>query len=127
MKILVVDDEHLVRWYLYRVLTKNGHEVSTAANVEEALAKLGSESVDALLIDLRMPGESGSVLIGKVDIRGNKPKVIVCSAFVTAELEEELRQKGVCILKKPISLDDLNDAVKICLKKDPPINAANGS
>ncbi len=118
MKILVVDDEQLVRWFLDRMLRRNGHEVITAANVEDASAKLGSESVDVLVTDLRMPGESGEKLIGKADQRGKNPKVIVCSAFVTAELEEELRQKGLCILKKPIMLDELHEAIQICLEKD---------
>jgi two-component system response regulator PilR (NtrC family) len=127
MKILVVDDEQLVRWFLDRALRKNGHEVVTAENVEDASAKLSSETIDVLLIDLRMPGGNGRELIGKVDIRGKKPNVIVCSAFISAELEEELRQKGVCILRKPVMLDELNDAIQICLEKDPPFNTAHGT
>ena len=119
MKILVVDNEQLVLWFIEKELKRNGHEVVTAENVEDASVKLSSEAIDVLLTDLRMPGENGTQLIGKVDIRGKKPKVIVCSAFVTAELEEELRQKGICMLKKPILLDELNDAVQICLEKDP--------
>jgi DNA-binding NtrC family response regulator len=119
MKILVVDDEQLVRWFLDRALRKNGHEVITAESVEDASAKLSSETIDVLLMDLRMPEENGTELIGKVDKRGKKPKVIVCSAFITVELEEELRQRGVCILRKPLDLDELNDAVQICLEKDP--------
>ncbi len=119
MKILVVDDEQLVRWFLDRALRRYGHEVITAENVEDASGKLSSEAIDVLLVDLRMPGESGKELIGKVDKRGEKPKVIVCSAFITVELEEEFRQKGVCILRKPLNLDELNDAVQICLQKDP--------
>jgi two-component system response regulator AtoC len=119
MKILVVDDEHLVRWYLDRTFRKKGHEVITAENVEDASVKLSSEAIDVLIIDLRMPGENGKELIGKVDIRGKTPKVIVCSAFISFELEEEFRQKGICMLRKPIPLDELNDAVKICLEKEP--------
>ena len=126
MKILVVDDEQLVRWFLDRALRKSGHEVVTAENVEDALVKLSSETIDVLFVDLRMRGENGRELIGKVDIRGKKPKVIVFSAFITAELEEELRQKGVCILRKPLMLDELINAVQICLEKDPSFNTANG-
>ncbi len=127
MKILVVDDEQLVRWFLDRALRKNGHEVVTAGNVEDAAVKLSSEAIDVLLVDLRMRGENGRELIGKVDIRGEKPKVIVFSAFITAELEEELRQKGVCVLRKPLMLDELNKAVQICLEKDRPFSTANGA
>ncbi len=117
MKILVVDDEELVRWFLDRTFRKRGHEVITAENVEDATVKLSSEAIDVLLVDLRMPGGNGAELIGKADIRGEKPKIIVCSAFVTATLEEELRQKGACILRKPVTLDELNEAVQICLEK----------
>ncbi len=117
MKILVVDDEQLVRWFMDRTFRKSGHEVRTAQNVEDASARLRSEAIDILLIDLRMPGGNGTELIGKADVRGKKPKVIVCSAFITAEHEEELRQKGACILKKPVTLNELNDAVQICLEK----------
>jgi DNA-binding NarL/FixJ family response regulator len=124
MKILVVDDEQLVQWFLDRTLRKNGHEVMTAGNALDAEAKLGSEHVDVLLTDLRMPGENGTALIGKVDKRGKKSKVIVCSAFVTAELEDELRQKNICVLRKPIGLDELNEAVRICIEKGTPRSTA---
>ena len=126
MKILVVDDEQLVRWFLERALRRSGHEVITAENVEDASVKLSSGEIDALVIDLRMPGESGNELIGKVDIRGKTPKVIVCSAFIPVELEEEFREKGVCMLRKPLMLDELNDAVQICLEKDAPFQHRNG-
>ncbi len=118
MKVLVVDDEQLVRWYLDRALRKKGHQVITAENVEDASVKLNSEPIDVLLVDLRMPGRDGTELIGKVDVRGKVPKAIVCSAYITVELEEELKQRGVCILRKPIMLDELNNAVQISLKKD---------
>jgi DNA-binding response OmpR family regulator len=118
MKVLVVDDEQLVRWYLDRALRRKGHQVITAENVEDALVKLSSETIDVLITDLRMPGEHGTALIGKVDIRGKKPKVIVCSAYITADLEEKLRQNDVCVLRKPIKLEELNEAVQICQKKD---------
>jgi DNA-binding NtrC family response regulator len=117
MKILVVDDEQLVRWFLDRALRKSGYEVVTAENVAEASVKLDSEAIDVLFIDLRMPGQDGAEFIRKVNLRNGKPRIIVCSAFVTPELEEEFRQQGICILKKPFKLDELNEALKICLEK----------
>jgi DNA-binding NtrC family response regulator len=119
-KILVVDDEQLVRWFLGRTLRHDGHEVITAEDAQDASVKLSSEAIDVLITDLRMPGQIGTELIGKLDKRGRKPKAIVCSAFVTTELEEELRQRDVCILRKPITLHELNEAVQICIEKDTP-------
>jgi DNA-binding NtrC family response regulator len=115
MKILVVDDEQLVRWFMDRALRKGGHEVITASNIAEASARLQSEEIDLLLVDLRMPEGKGTELIKKVVNLPKIPKVIVCSAFITAELEEEFKGKGICVLKKPFKLDELNNALKNCM------------
>ena len=117
MKILVVDDEQLVRWFLDRALRKSGHEVITASNISEALKMLGTEKIDMLFVDLRMPEGNGTELIEKMGELTQKPKVIVCSAFITSELEEEFRTKGICTLKKPFKLDELNKAVQQCLNR----------
>jgi DNA-binding NtrC family response regulator len=115
MKILVVDDEQLVRWFLDRALKKSGHEVITASNISEAYEKLNREKVDILFMDLRMPDGNGSELVAKIDSLNLKPKVVVCSAFITPELEEEFRNKEICILKKPFTLDELNKVVQQCI------------
>ena len=115
MKILVVDDEQLVRWFLDRALRKSGHEVMTASSVSEAFKKLEAEKFDMLFLDLRMPEGNGTELLEKLEKLSRKPKVIICSAFITSELEEEFRDKGICTLKKPFKLDELNSAMKQCL------------
>ena len=72
MKILVVDDEQSRRQVLDRGFRKDGHEVVTAENVEDALVKLNSERINVLLH--RPRGENGRELIGKVNIRRGKTK-----------------------------------------------------
>ena len=115
MKILVVDDEQLVRWFLDRALKKNGHEVIAASNISEAYEKLNREKIDILFVDLRMPGGDGRELLEKIANLTLKPKVVVCSAFITSEQEEEFRNNGMCILKKPFTLDELNRVVHQCI------------
>lgn len=115
MKVLVVDDEQLVRWFLDRALRKSGHEVLTASNISDAAKKLDSEKIDMLFIDLRMPEGNGTELIQKVHSLAQKPKIIVCSAYITVEHEAEFRDKGICILKKPFKLDELNATLKKCM------------
>jgi|MudIll2142460700_1097286.scaffolds.fasta_scaffold269088_1 DNA-binding NtrC family response regulator len=114
-RMLVVDDEQLVRWFLDRALTKNGHEVIIASNVSEAFERLSTEKFDMLFVDLRMPEGNGTELIEKVWTLAVKPKVVVCSAFISSELEEEFKNKGICTLKKPFKLDELNKVVQQCL------------
>ncbi len=116
MKILVVDDEQLVRWFMERALRKGGHQVITASNIADAYEKLGSQDIDLLFIDLRMPEGNGLEVVKKVVNSPRKIKVVVCSAFVTSELEEEFKDKGICVLKKPFKLDELNSTVRSCLE-----------
>jgi DNA-binding NtrC family response regulator len=115
MNILVVDDEQLVRWFLDRALKKSGHQVITASNIAEASEKLDTEDIDLLFIDLRMPGGNGTKLIEKVHNKIEKLKIIVCSAFITTDLEEYFHKNGIFLLKKPFKLDELNSTLQKCL------------
>jgi len=115
MKILIVDDEQLVRWFLDRALRKSGHEVITASGILDAFNKLQTEDFQVLFLDLRMPEGSGTELLGKLETLKRKPKVIICSAFITSELEEEFKNKGICTLKKPFKLEELNNTLQRCL------------
>jgi len=115
MKVLVVDDEQLVRWFLDRALKKSGHEVITSSNIAEAAERLKHDNIDLLFVDLRMPDGGGVELIRRMDPAGKRPKIIVCSAFITPELEDQFRADGISTLKKPFKLDELNETLKKCL------------
>ena len=117
MKILIVDDEEPVRWLLDRALKRGGHEVMESSNISDAYEKLGKEDIDLLFLDLRMPGGDGTELIRKVHDASERPKIVVCSAFIDAEVEEEMRSKGICILKKPFTLEEMNSVLDGCLEK----------
>jgi two-component system response regulator PilR (NtrC family) len=115
MKILVVDDEQLVRWFLERALKKWGHDVITAYNIHDAIKRMEKDNFDILFTDLRMPEGNGAVLLdGLSDIALNSPKVVVCSAFITADMAKEYKDKGYITLKKPFKLSELQDAVVQC-------------
>ena len=62
-RILVVDDEDLIRRMIGRLLQRQGHECSLAANAAEAKQQLAAESFDLVLSDVNMPGESGLDLV----------------------------------------------------------------
>lgn len=62
-----------------------------------------------------MPDGNGRELIDKIANLALKPEVVVCSAFITPEMEQEFRNKGICILKKPFTLDELNKIVQQCI------------
>lgn len=114
MRIIIVDDEELVRWFLERALRKWGHEVISVPNISEAFGLIKKEPFDMLFTDLRMPEGNGTSLIKKVSEIANNPKIVVCSAYITTEMAEEFHERGICTLKKPFKLDELERVLDVC-------------
>ena len=115
MKILIVDDEQLVRWFLERALKKWGHDVISVSNIHEALARMRKDNFDVMFTDLRMPEGNGADLLESMSqIPEEIPKVVVCSAFITIEMASEFKQRGFLTLKKPFKLAELETVIAHC-------------
>ena len=63
MRILVVDDEPALRHTISAILHEEGHEVATATDGEDALAKLAATPADLILCDVRMPSMDGMTFL----------------------------------------------------------------
>ncbi len=111
MKVLVVDDEQLVRWFMERALKRKGHDVTVVSSIHEAEALLGNNDYDLVITDLKMPEGNGAILIEKLCEKTNRPDIIVCSAYITPELDREFKYKGIYTLKKPFKLSELEDTL----------------
>lgn len=78
-KILLVEDDNLVRDMLTQVLQRASHQVSGAANGEEATEVLRSETPDIMITDIIMPKKSGITLISEVKNRHPDMEIIAIS------------------------------------------------
>lgn len=76
-KILLVDDDELVRYAITRVLTAAGHEVDVAEDGLKALRKLKASSHDLVLTDIIMPERDGLELLREVRVLDPKIPVLV--------------------------------------------------
>jgi CheY-like chemotaxis protein len=117
-RILLVDDDETVLDTLTQVLQISGFEVSSAANVNQALALIGSQTFDALLSDLHMP-QPGDGLTVVSAMRHASPKAvtIICSAF--PEMQQAttaILQQADEILVKPLRPDNLVEIILERLK-----------
>lgn len=112
-KVLIVDDEKLVRWFLERALRKEGYDTETANNGEEALHKLESGDYNILITDLRMPTMGGLELLKRLKEEGRLPFTIVTSAYLSEEAVGKAREAGVheCI-RKPFKIEEILDLVR---------------
>ena len=83
--ILVVDDDERLRALLHKYLTEQAYFVSTAANAREAEELLRVFTVDAIVLDVMMPGETGVAFAARLKARSDAPPVLLLTARSEAE------------------------------------------
>jgi DNA-binding NtrC family response regulator len=107
--ILIVDDDLALRDGLAETVSDFGHQPRSAASGREALAIVGSEHVDGVLLDLRMPGGmDGIEVLRRIRGHGHPPPVVVLTAFASAENTIEAMRLGAFDhLTKPIGRQEL--------------------
>ncbi len=94
-RILVVDDEPVIRELLRSLLEKNGYQVSLAVNGQEGLNKIEIEEIDLILLDLNLPDSSGLETIKKfIEQMNNKVPIMVLTALNDDELGMKAIQLG---------------------------------
>mgnify|MGYP006271937845 CR=1 FL=1 len=109
--ILLVEDDNDLRDLLHDELADAGHTVTAVASAEAARERL--DPVPELVItDLRLPGEDGLALLGRLQGLGESPGVILITAFGTVpQAVEALKQGADDFLTKPLDLDHFRLAV----------------
>jgi DNA-binding NtrC family response regulator len=107
-KILVVDDELIVRESLGGWLTRDGHSVEKASSGEEALAKCESTRYDIVLLDIKMEGMSGLDVLKKLKESDPDVAVVMITAYGSIPSAIEAMKNGAHeYLLKPFDPDEL--------------------
>src|SRR5512134_645776 len=117
-RILVVDDEELMRAIVRERLEMEGYRVEEAASGEEALDKLGDERYSVLLTDLGMPGMDGISLLGEWSRRSPDTAGIVMSANTELNTAVNALKMGACdYITKPFNFEMLLLTIQNALRK----------
>lgn len=107
-KILVVDDEKVLRFTFVELLSDAGYETVGAQDYEEALKKLASEEFDIIFSDIILGGKTGIDLLREVKGRGMICPVIVITGFPdVGTASEAVRLGAFDYIKKPVEQDAL--------------------
>jgi len=116
-KILVVDDEHLIRWSLEQNLKKQGYEVCSAGTGEDALKLLREENPDLMLLDIQLPGINGLEVLEKARAMDEEVVIIMISAIGVLETAVKAMRMGAYdFVNKPFNLDELSIVIKKALE-----------
>jgi len=107
-RILVLDDEKLIRWSLKQILSQEGYEVDTAATTDEALRLSHSKSYGLIFADLEICGDQAMALYGQLLAGQEKAKIIVLTALAKEQAEQTLGDfKTFLILEKPFVSENI--------------------
>jgi YesN/AraC family two-component response regulator len=120
-RVLIVDDDEVIRETLCTILQNHDFEVTCAANVSQALKFISSQKYDVLLSDLHMPGAGDGLTVVSAMRHANPEAVtLLLSAFpeMSAAANAILLQADE-ILVKPMNIPDLLDAIMQRLAKGP--------
>jgi Response regulator containing CheY-like receiver, AAA-type ATPase, and DNA-binding domains len=109
LRILIVDDERIVRESFKHWFANAGHAVGAAASADEALVRLASEVYDLLFVDIKMPGKSGLELLEQVRQEFPEASVVIITAYGSIESAVQAMKMGASdYLLKPFKPEQLN-------------------
>lgn len=106
-RVLVVDDELLIRWSLSEGLSKAGFEVVEAEDARGALARFapGAAAIDAVVLDLRLPDSADLGVLRQIRELAPAVPVIMMTAYGTAETTEDALTLGAWhVVSKPFDV-----------------------
>ncbi|MBX3007103.1 MAG: sigma-54-dependent Fis family transcriptional regulator [Melioribacteraceae bacterium] len=117
-RILIVDDEKIVRESLFHWFEEENYFVDTAEDGEIALKKYSKEKFDLLLVDMKMPGMSGLDLLSKIKAIDKDALIILFTAFSSVPTAIAALKNGAYdYITKPVDPDELAHLVKNALEK----------
>ena len=112
-KVLVVDDQSIVRETIEDILNREGYDISSASSGEEALEMMHKEKFDILLSDIKMPGMSGLELVEKAHHEVPDVVSILLTAYPSVDSIDQaiIRLGAFDYLLKPVRREKLCEIV----------------
>ena len=112
-RILVIDDDPVLRAMIEQTLNSVGHEVVLAADGREGVAQYRTRPADVVITDIYMPNQGGLETIIELRQRFPKVPIIALSGTAAARTMLSIAQKfgAVAVLQKPFVIDELLSAV----------------
>ncbi|MBF0595020.1 MAG: response regulator [Candidatus Omnitrophica bacterium] len=118
VKILVIDDEEILRERLQKLLELDDYIVTTAENGPKGLEEFARSCPDVVLLDIKMPGMDGIEVLGRLKQLPHQAEVFILTGHGGLETAIEALRKGAFdYMTKPIDFDELEINLKRALEK----------
>jgi DNA-binding NtrC family response regulator len=107
-RLLIVDDESDLTDLLSQILGGEGYEISTVVDGDEAIAILGKETFDAVLLDIMMPKRNGFEVLKHITKNHPATKTVMLTAYSDLKSAIEAKQLGAAdFITKPYKLQTI--------------------
>lgn len=117
-KILVVDDDQGIRDFLEIMLSREGYEVTCAADANKALSRCKKEKYDLILTDLKMPKVDGIEFLKAVKDINQETMVILMTAYASPETAVSAMKEGAYdYVEKGFDVEDMKTIISSALEK----------
>lgn len=112
-KIIVLEDDQIVRRHLEEILRQRRYDVAAASNIAEAEELLGKDTFDLIFVDVRLPDGEGTDLLKRIQSRPQKPLVVIVTGFASVESAVNCMKDGAFdYIIKPFSADTIDFTLK---------------
>ncbi len=114
LRVLVVDDEALIRWSLVQTLGDSGHETVEAMDGADAIRAMSAapEPFDVALLDFRLPDSNDLALLSRLRRLSPETQIILMTAYGTPEVVQGALDLGVFrVVAKPLDMNDVTTLV----------------
>ncbi|WP_372741280.1 sigma-54-dependent transcriptional regulator [Neptunomonas sp.] len=115
-RILIVEDESIIRAALRRLLEKNNYKIDDAASVDESTSRFNLIEYDLIISDLRLPGAPGTDLI---KLAKNVPVLIMTSYASMKSAVDAMKMGAVDYIAKPFNHDEMLSTISSILNQQP--------
>jgi DNA-binding response OmpR family regulator len=117
-KLLIVDDELLIRDLLYDYFKSRDYDIAVAESGQGALAQLEENRFDTIILDLKMPDMDGLELTAKIRAGDEHVPIIIMTGYPSMETAiEAIRKRADDYFIKPFNLRQMNKAVESALTR----------
>ena len=117
-KVLIIDDDDLIRERLQKLLALEGYTALSANDGETGLAIFDRESPEVILLDIKMPGMDGMKVLERIKERSAAAEVIMITGHgETESAVDALRKNAFDYITKPLNFDELVISIQRALEK----------
>jgi DNA-binding NtrC family response regulator len=116
-RVLIADDEFLIRWSLAEALSHEGYEVVAVEDGQKAIEATNVQPFDFIITDLVMPEADGWQVLEKTRGMFPQPRVIIITAHGQEELKRTAKERGAwAYIEKPQLIENIKALLKKSLK-----------